>query len=345
MPLQPSILKDNDIESVLNYYYNVSVTSVEKIPGGTANCYKITANKQPFFLKEFQQSYDTSRAEREAALLSFLGRHGFPAPQIVPTVMGYSHIVYRERVLQLQKYIDGVTPRENSLEPDAMMQAAGLLGSLNALLQSYDMTVAMGDKWLGMYDQQEYDRFYAETSALLELSVAAPIYLEKIKDDIEFRRELNRSMPQLSKSYCGITYTPSHGDFIYSQLICDKKGSIKKIVDFSSAHTVPISLELMRFYMLSSADCKTPGRFDMHLFKQYIANYMQFFPLSLNDLKNMPIIYLYYMARNKYVYREFLQSNGEKETSFLQSSWRTDVCRFLYENAQKISEELVSLLD
>lgn len=224
------------------------------------------------------------------------------------------------------------------------MQAAQLLGRLNSLLIDYKLPIDMGKEWLDKFNEDDFSQFYCDTLSLLNQSTEdKDIYL-KIKSDLEFRLLLNEQMPKLRDRYNEITYTASHGDYIYSQLICDNL-NIKAIIDFSCAQSTPISLELMRFYALSSSDCYTAETFNIETFKKYISTYMQYFSLSSKDLRNMPYVYLYYLGRNKFTYREYLKTQEKNKIELLRfSSWRTDMCRYLFENAEYISKELLSLL-
>ena len=307
----------------------------------TANCFVINDCSQKYFLKEFQPAYDIQRAISEEQLLSFLKKHNFPASVVIPTISGKGFTEYGGRILQLQEFFEGKVPRQNTLEQDTVIQAAQLLGKLNVLLKNYRLPIAMGKEWLLKYNKNEYAQFYNETLLRLKNSNIEQKTYDKIETDIEFRLLLNEKMDEYQSYFDKITYASSHGDYIYSQLICEDD-QIKRIIDFSYAHTVPISLELMRFFTLSSNSFLQINKMDYGLLKSYISAYLSYFSLSEDDLRYMPYIYLYYMGRNKFLYREFIQTNDNH--LFNVSSWRSDICRLIYNNAENISNQLIELL-
>lgn len=341
MSIDRSVLNSESIADVLMKEWKICVSSIAIIQDCTANCFIINSFSKKYFLKEFQPSYDTQRAISEEQLLSFLNEHNFPASVVIPTISGKGFVEYKGRILQLQEFFEGNVPGQNTLKQDTVIQAAQLLGKLNVLLKNYTLPIAMGKDWLLKYNKNEYAAFYNETLLQLKNSDIDQKTYEKIETDIEFRLLINEKMDEYQSYFDKITYAASHGDYIYSQLICEDD-QIKRIIDFSYAHSVPISLELMRFLTLSSNSFLQINKLDFNLLKSYISAYLSYFPLTENDLRYMPYIYLYYMGRNKFLYREFIQNHNND--LFHISSWRSDICRLIYDNAENISNQLIELL-
>lgn len=341
MAIKRSVLNSESIADILMKEWKICVSSISAVQNCTANCFIIDAYSQKYFLKEFQPAYDIERAISEEQLLSFLKKHNFPASVVIPTISGKGFAEYGGRILQLQEFFEGEVPRQNTLEQDTIIQAAQFLGKLNALLKNYRLPIAMGKDWLLKYNKNEHAQFYSETLLKLKHSNIERNTYEKIETDIEFRLLINEKMDEYQSYFDKVSYTSSHGDYIYSQLICEDN-QIKRIIDFSYAHSVPISLELMRFFTLSSNAFLQINKMDFDLFKSYISAYLSYFPLSEDDLRYMPYIYLYYMGRNKFLYREFIQNNDND--LFHISSWRSDICRLIYDNAENISNQLIELL-
>lgn len=341
MAIDCSVLNSESIVDILMKEWKICVSSITTVQNCTANCFIINADSQKYFLKEFQHTYDIQRAISEEQLLSFLKKRNFPASVVIPTISGKGFVEYSGRILQLQEFFDGKVPCQNTLEQDMVIQAAQLLGKLNVLLKNYKLPIAMGKDWLLKYNKNEYEQFYNETLLQLKNSNIEQKIYDKIESDIEYRILLNEKMDEYQSYFDKITYASSHGDYIYSQLICEDN-QIKRIIDFSYAHSVPISLELMRFFTLSSNSFLQINKMNFNLLKSYISAYLSYFPLSKDDLRYMPYIYLYYMGRNKFLYREFIQNNNNN--LFHISSWRSDICRLIYDNAEDISNQLIELL-
>lgn len=343
MAIEASILDEDTIKVLIRQYYGIEVVSIEKIAEGTANCYKIIAKKADYFLKEFQHSYDEDDVLKEVKLLRYLEKKRFPVPRVIMTKDGAGYVLYIDRILELQKFIDGTCYGANSVPQPVIIEAAGLLGKLTSLIFDFDLPADMDQEWLSRFDIREASRAYRATLNMLEDSNESYERYESIKADLRFRLFLNGKLPMLSTYFKGITYCPSHGDFTNNRILCDEKG-IKAFVNFSYAHRVPIVWELMRFYVLSSPEFTAESGMDIESFKQYVARYKKSFPLTRTDLMNLPYVYLYSLCRNKYAYRRYLTETGEeREAEFQFFSKRTRVSRYIYENAEKISDELLTL--
>lgn len=335
-----SSLTNSELISLIKENWNITVDHIEKLPRATAICAKVYSNGEKYFLKEFQDSYTTMRAIREADVGKKLIDNNIPVSEIMPTVLGKPYELRNNTVFQLQKYVNGRTPIPNTLQENTLCYAAEYLGKIHSVLQNYDLPHLYATDWIKKFNATEYISFYEETLDLLEGKNFNEAYKKKIQEDLKFRIDLTKHMESISRCYEKITYTSSHGDFIPSQLICNDE-KITAIVDFANVHTVPAVLELMRFYWMGSTDCANPNDFNIDLFKKYLTSYLKYFELSKDDLKNMPYIYLYYMGRNRFLYRQYL-STGD-ETVFYEASNKADVSHYLFMNADKISTQLLHL--
>ena len=60
----------------------------------------------------------------------------------------------------------------------------------------------------------------------------------------------------------------------------------------------------------------------------------------------MPYVYLFQLARSKYGYPQYLNSDSEDKERLLQFAfWRTKMCREVEAKADMISNELLKLLE
>lgn len=60
-----------------------------------------------------------------------------------------------------------------------------------------------------------------------------------------------------------------------------------------------------------------------------------------NDLRAMPYVYLFQLARSQYGFRQYLLTHTENADSLLRFAlWRTDVCRALEKQAAEIADAL-----
>lgn len=336
MPLEKSTLACNTIATLLWRHYGVPVQTILPLPLGTANCFRVSNGRQDFFLKEFQSGFSETDLVRESRLVNYLADQGFPVPRILPTTAGKAYFLHGSHLVYLQAYVSGRTYENGCLPAPLLLEAAALLGRLHTLLAGYDLPRDMDEKWLASYSP---DRAAAQYDHLLQLaeSAAGDPHQAQILSDLRYKKALAGRIADYAQYYSGITCRPTHGDFSGLQCICE--GShIKAVVDFSSAKTLPAAWELMRSYVQSSPACKDGTDFCLEEFRAYVRKYMEFAPLTKADLRALPYVYLYQLARSKYGYREYLLSKSENREKLLQfAHWRTSVCRMLEERAAEIS--------
>lgn len=162
---------------------------------------------------------------------------------------------------------------------------------------------------------------------------------------MQYKKQLAIRCEEYKKYYNGITYCSTHGDYQGCQLIFEQK-KIKAVIDFSSAACLPVTWEIMRSFVQSSDDCRNNATVDITAFCEYVQEYMKYFALTKKDMVAMPYVYLFQLARSKYGYLQYLNTDSEDREGFLQFAfWRTKMCRTVEENAKAISDALVKILD
>ena len=329
------------IKIFLKHNWSIDAERIIQLPQSTARCWKIETKNRIYFMKIFQNSFHESRAVSEYDVCRTLRERGVPVSNIILTNYDQPYILYGTRIVQLQDFEEGTTPNPNSMSKMMLCEAAEYLGKIHSILKEKELPMLFDRKWLDKFSETTNISFYLETLNLVEKSDISEIQKKKIQNDLVFLIEFTKEMNFLSSYFDHATYTASHGDFLHSQLICNDD-RILKIIDFANVHKVPVVLELMRFYWMGSSDCQTPNLFDIYIFTEYLLSYMKYNHLSKKDIKSMPYIYLYYMGRNRFAYRDYLQTGDSR--SFYESSWRVDVIRYLYQNADNISVKLACFL-
>ncbi|MBQ8718085.1 MAG: hypothetical protein IJY66_02325, partial [Clostridia bacterium] len=69
MALEATILTPQRIRYLLHAHYGMDCTLAERLPLGTANCYRVTVGDQSYFLKEFQSSISEEDVRREVGVV------------------------------------------------------------------------------------------------------------------------------------------------------------------------------------------------------------------------------------------------------------------------------------
>ena len=167
---------------------------------------------------------------------------------------------------------------------------------------------------------------------------------DRIIKDLQYKKELAYRLSDCKKYFDGITYTASHGDYQGCQMIFDGD-NIKAVIDFSGARTLPVVWEIMRSFVQTSQDCNHTAKIDTRAFCDYVRKYLKYAPLTEKDMLAMPYIYLFQLARSKFGYPQYLNSDSEDREQLLKfATWRTAMCREIEDKAELISAELSKLL-
>ena len=88
--------------------------------------------------------------------------------------------------------------------------------------------------------------------------------------------------------------------------------------------------------------CPSIDMRDIDAFIEYVREYMKYAPLTEKDMCAMPYIYLFQLARSKFGYPQYLNTDSEDRKQLLKfASWRTDMCREIEFKAEEISHKLI----
>lgn len=341
MALEKSLLDLETIQILLLTNYGIQAIKSEKIPLGSANCYKVYAADGTYFLKEFQSDFPEDSLHREVELVNFLKQHDFPTAAVLPLWNGSRYFRHGGRLVYVQEFLEGRT-YTNDLPKFMLPEAAELLGRLHKILRGYDLPLEMDKEWLDGYSAEKTAAQYDGLLTVLEEHCDDPHY-EKIREDLLWKREFAWKNADLRRYYAGITYKPSHGDYTAIQFLCND-GEIKAVVDFSRAAVLPAVWEIMRSYVQSCGACRGGAAFDTEEFCRYVARYRMFDSLTGPDLAAMPYVYLHQLARSKYGYKEYLVIKTDDREHLLNFAiWRTDICREIDRKKEEISAALQKL--
>lgn len=342
MALEHSVLNEQKIVALLKEYWGVSVMKVEKMPLGSANCYRVTNSSEKYFLKEFQSSFQSEDLIREAELTNYLAEYDIPTARFVPTKDGEKYIEFQGHCICVEEYIEGEQFGYYDFPKKFLKKEAAMLGKIHQCLSGYYLPISMDETWVDSFSVERAHKKYDEMLCELENHKTDQLY-DKIKEELRYKKELAEYCEDLKKYYAGITYVSTHGDYQGCQLIFDDE-NIKAVIDFSSAKKIPAVWELMRSYVQSSEYCRCEARIDIREFCEYVKEYMRYFPLTEADLKAMPYVYLFQLARSRFGYIQYLTSDSEDRRGLISFAfWRTAICKHLKENAEEILKAILSI--
>ena len=344
MALERTVLNDEIVACMLSQQYGIDFVSMKKLNLGSANCFQVYDGNKYYFLKEFQSSFSQNAVIQEAKLLEHLSVVGIPTTRFYKTLNNEFVFNYQNHIICLEEYIEGQAYDYDDLPLQLLPQVGKMLGRLHQALKEYPLPIDMSDKWLASFSAEN---MIAQYDALIKIAESRmdDKNTNQIIDDLQYKEQLAIRCEEYKKYYNGITYCSTHGDYQGCQLIFEK-GEVKAVIDFSSASCLPVTWELMRSFVQSSNYCRTTATVDIKMFCEYVKEYLKFFSLTKTDMIAMPYVYLFQLARSKYGYPQYLNSDSEDREGLLQFAfWRTKMCREVEKNAEAISDALIKLLD
>ena len=343
MALERSVLTDAIISDLLMKNYGISVVSVQMLKLGTANCYRISDGDRYYFLKEFQSSFSEIKIIQEANLLNFLTTTDIPTTHFYKTVDNKFVIHYQNHIICVEEYVEGQAYGYDDFPPKLLPQVGRMLGKLHASLKDYSLPLDLSGKWLASFSAGNMTAQY-DTLIDIAKNKSHDRNVVRIMDDLEYKKELAIRCEEYIKYYRGVTYCSIHGDYQGCQLIFNGE-EVKAVIDFSSACTLPVTWEIMRSFVQSSKQCRDSASVDVDAFCSYVREYIKFFNLTKTDMISMPYVYLFQLARSKYGYPQYLNSDSPDKEGLLQFAfWRTQICREVERKAETISNELLKLM-
>jgi len=344
MALERTVLNDNIVAGILSQQYGFNFVSMKKLDLGSANCFRVYDGKQYYFLKEFQSSFSEDTIIQEAKLLDFLTLQGIPTTYFYKTLSGQYVTTHQGHIICLEEYIVGQAYDYDDLPPYLLPSVGKMLGKLHQVLKNYPLLIDMSDEWLASFSAND---LIAQYDALIQMasSQANDRNTNRIIEDLQYKKQLAVRCEEYKRYYKGITYCSTHGDYQGCQLIFEEN-EIKAVIDFSAASCLPVTWEIMRSFVQSCNDCRMNGTINIAAFCDYVRRYLQFSPLTKADMIAMPYVYLFQLARSKYGYPQYLNSDSEDKDRLLRFAfWRTKMCREVEANAEAISNELLKLLE
>lgn len=342
MALERSVLTCDGIAALLQAEYGRRVCAVRRLALGSANCYAVDTEVGRYFLKEFQSFFGEEELVREVRLVNFLAAKQFPVARFLLTKGGAPFCKVEGHMVAVEEFIEGKGYGYDDFPATLLPDMARTLGRMHAVLREYSLPEDLGEEWLASYSAEKMARQYADIRKLAEERTEDP-YRKQIAEDLRWKEAMAFRCEGYKKYFEGLTYSATHGDFQGCQLICDAD-RVKAVIDFSGAKKIPVVWEIMRSYVQTSAAGRLEARVDLPGLCEYVGEYRREFPLSEADLRGMPYVYLFQLARSKFGYKQYLTTDSEDREGLIRFAfWRTSLCKELEERGEEISRALVDL--
>ena len=231
--------------------YGINVTDIKIIDRGSANIYSL--NKDEYVLKEFQAKYTKDEIEKEITIINHLKKDGIKVPSYIKTINDIYYSLYKDKVIIIQKFIEGYTLDRNEGNYEQTIECAKVYGMIVKSLENLDILLPLNDL---SFSKENLTKGIEKHQKLLEL-------IDDKKDDetLKIKKNLEEKIDMLkdiSKKNIFIdtkklTIKNTHGDFNVLQFIY-KNDHINSVIDFVSACKMPVVWELIRSYSYIDKD-------------------------------------------------------------------------------------------
>ncbi len=332
--IEETVLDNNIIKDLLKKKYNIKVEKVEKLNRGSANIYSL--NDNTYVLKEFQSKYTKEEIIKEINVINHLRKDKLSVPEYIPTIDGNYYITYKGKTIILQKYIDGYTIESNTASQEQMLESSRELGKIVKSLKSLKYKLPINDvsSW---YSVETINEGIEKHKDLIKMANGE--YKDKIIKDLTEKIEMmeyvkeNVDLSDMDK----LTILNTHGDYSILQFIY-KDEKINAIIDFVSACKMPVVWEVIRSYSYIDKKAKD-GKININNLIAYVKEFNKYVKINKYDVKYMTYLYMIQILTSTYGYKQYIKDNSK--ISLLDFGFfRTNLCRHLFKNAEKIAKEL-----
>lgn len=332
--IEKTVFSKETIIETVKEKYGIDVTDIKQLDRGSANLYSLNNNK--YILKEFQSKYTRDEINKEIAIINHLKRDNLLVPEYIVTLDNQYSFIYKEKIITLQKFIDGYTMESNTANYDQMIESARELGKIVRSLKTLDFKLPINDvsSWYSLETLNDSVQKHKDLLEKLDGKYKKQIrqdlidkinMLEYIKNNFNFQGLEN------------LTLMNTHGDYSVLQFIYEN-GKIKAIIDFVSACKMPIVWEVIRSYSYIDKDAKN-GQLNINHLVDYVKEFCKYVKLNRYDIKYMVYLYLIQILTSTFGYKQYIFDNS-KESLLEFGLFRTKLSKCMFDNAEFISNSL-----
>ena len=337
------LTKEKIIDIVTNDYGLLGTIEINYINRGTANIFKITVDDKNYILKEFNSERTLKYIEKEINIINYLSTKGILVPRYVVLKNGKYYTNIENRIIIMQEFVEGEILEDNSAEYEQLIKSAELLGKLIKALEQYpelDSEDIINTKFSKKYLLDSIQKIKLEQEKIKDDNLYKEKFIEDYETKIQIAEELvsRFDFDIMNK----LTIKNTHGDYCNLQLIYNNKKDIT-VIDFETAKRMPIIWDIMRSYCYMDKDAKD-GNINIENLKEYVREVNKYVQLNQYDLKYAADVFLIQLTGSVFGYREYNKDYNQKNLLRF-ALFRTKICKDLYKNSNKISKELLKILE
>ena len=219
--------------------YGINVTDIKIIDRGSANIYSL--NGDEYILKEFQSKYTKEEIEKEITIINHLKKDGIKVPSYIKTINDTYYSLYKNKVIIIQKFIDGYNLNRNEGNYEQTIECAKVYGMIVKSLENLDILLPLNDLSY-LFSKEIFEKSIEKHQELLKvINDKDDEETLKIKRDLEEKINMIKDISEenIFIDTKKLTIKNTHGDFNVLQLIY-KNNHINSVIDFVSACKMPV---------------------------------------------------------------------------------------------------------
>ena len=332
--LENSILNEELIKKIVLDNYGLNVNEVKHLDRGSANIY-ILDNK--YVLKEFNQDREVDKILKEYNVISHLAKKGLRVPEYVLTKDNECYLMYENHIIIIQLFLEGYTIENNTGEEYHINESAVVLGKLSKALEDFEVD----NKEYKFDSKEDLEESIGKLKKLIDSINEDNPYKERFINDLNKKIEICEKLMEFDFNELDkVTLKVCHGDYSVQQLIYNEELGTA-VIDFETIRYMPIDWEIIRSYSYVDKEC-VDGEFNLDTFVNYVKTVKEYINLTKEDLKYMSYIYILQLVGSTFGYKQY--NSDYTKTGLLNFAlFRTNLCAYLYDNLDVISERLLEL--
>ena len=212
-------INKKEIINFVKEKYRINVTNIKIINRGSANIYSL--NNDEYILKEFQSKYTKEEIEKEITIINHLKKDDIKVPSYIKTINDTYYSLYKNKVIIIQKFIEGYTLDRNEGNYEQTIECAKVYGMIVKSLENLDILLPSNDLSY-LFSKEIFEKSIEKHQELLKvINDKDDEETLKIKRDLEEKINMikNISKENIFIDTKKLTIKNTHGDFNVLQLI------------------------------------------------------------------------------------------------------------------------------
>ncbi len=184
--------------------YGINVTDIKIIDRGSANIYSL--NGDEYILKEFQSKYTKEEIEKEITIINHLKKDDIKVPSYIKTINDTYYSIYKNKVIIIQKFIDGYTLNRNEGNYEQTIECAKVYGMIVKSLENLDILLPLNDLSY-LFSKEIFEKSIEKHQELLKvINDKDDEETLKIKKNLEEKINMIKDIIEENKETKQITY-------------------------------------------------------------------------------------------------------------------------------------------